>query len=1169
MERSRTVLLLSIMLVVIPLAVPYGQVPINPTTTDFVIEDSNVSQIPLNLDALSGTLDPVSIEHIGTTPSASEYNIGRTDVEPSPGSEAWLPLGSPGNSFSADCDGGHFLVGPGGSTDFSSPSGTISLWLKWDLTAPHGRFWGQHSDFETRWSSNSLVLDWGIGTTFQGTKDDWVPNHWYFIAISWDETNDFIGLFWGDTTQEPIMDASTSSWTGNLTGLHTENNIMNSAARATAQVDGHVDEFRYYSVPRNLEDLISDYNVTLTGTESGLVNYYQFEDDLVDAAGSANLVTVSSSSFSHDVYIGGENWRAEQIEVNVRDLRYLYVMNGSFEEGNPGVNVDWSGDGLYYASGWSTQRRIDSTLGRQRSSYVDASSNYITLENEGYAVGDPIDYNHYNGTSIFWYQSVYNNQSVEDFDFSMNFLYQRGPIGLNFSNIFEFTFEILNGSSVLWNWSIDPTNITQRGIWYTVGPLSVTIPNAPSVFEARLSLKIATPASYIEIPETDVDLDGDSANGQFVTFMIDDVSLVGSNIPTFEEVQLELNLQPVGTLPIIGEYGISSISTNYSYWETATIPLSFTSNASVSFEFSARVSRMTRLYNSSSVTGLEEPGVAYLVEPGERAALSMFSYIPSYPNFGDLGIKIYYPEDWENPTIIDPFGTNVTSQAIINSHFIEIPSGLVDSVGWWKITFESPNYARTFSTQVLEDSGPLWEDSDIFKSNDRIRCEVVLGNAGQLVSSVDDLELTWFLPTGNIWLSEVIDNFNSSTVVSSGTTLGPYNATPGIWTVSVLWSNGSEVAYSYTTFEVRHELTIIANTPNVEVQPGEIFTAAIFVYDQDNGNQIFEGVSVVGNWSTQEIAFNPNLAKGWFEADFNTSLIGTGRFVLIVSVSMPHYEPGELTINVVVPSAEPILELMIRAGILGALAFAVLISGIFITRRFYTSTTTRWNLELLDLENRMDDAKNLIGVLVIHRSMGLPVYSRILKGSFQEALLSSFIAAISQFRTEFSLDEPKWSAIPISEAIMALQTEAFICAIVTVEGASDRQIGQLKSFGLEVGGFYDHDEDVTKQVLQTPERIEHLAEQITPAFEKYFDGMLMKRYVGVKKNLPKRFQPVSQAMKTMDIDHGVSPGAIIKSIIRLGYNERKAHIMVLDALDEGYLIVSEKKLPPPIGPPKK
>jgi len=45
-------------------------------------------------------------------------------------------------------------------------------------------------------------------------------------------------------------------------------------------------------------------------------------------------------------------------------------------------------------------------------------------------------------------------------------------------------------------------------------------------------------------------------------------------------------------------------------------------------------------------------------------------------------------------------------------------------------------------------------------------------------------------------------------------------------------------------------------------------------------------------------------------------------------------------------------------------------------------------------------------------------------------------------------------------------------------------------------------------------------------------------------------------------DHGVTPEAIIKSLSLLGFSERIAHSMVLEAIDENHLIAAEKRLPP-------
>jgi hypothetical protein len=258
------------------------------------------------------------------------------------------------------------------------------------------------------------------------------------------------------------------------------------------------------------------------------------------------------------------------------------------------------------------------------------------------------------------------------------------------------------------------------------------------------------------------------------------------------------------------------------------------------------------------------------------------------------------------------------------------------------------------------------------------------------------------------------------------------------------------------------------------------------------------------------------------------------------------------------------LATIFEAGLLGAFALGIAVVAGTVGRRFYVKETTRRNLELMSLKGRIEDVRNLIGFLVIHRNTGLPVYSRIFKGGFEESLLSSFIAAISQFRAEFSGDEPVWDAIPITEVITAVQTEVLICAIITVEQSSVKQKGQLEAFGRDIGGLYDHEDERIKKMFHTPELSDEFSWMFDPIFESYFDGALLTRYVGIKKDLPKHLTPVAEAFHSLSIDYGVTPDAIIRSVILLGYNERKAHQMVLEAIDDGFMIAGEGRLPPPI-----
>ena len=175
MKKTHIVMIpfLCAMLVWVPLAALNSVYSDSQYSLGMNLEEENMIRSSHTLNAQTGTLNPVLVEHFGAASGVQSYSIGRTDINPTPRSEVFSPAGTQGNLHSVDCDGGHFLVGAGGSADFGSSQGTISLWIKWDATAPHGRFWGQHNDFETRWSSYGLILDWGGDTSISGTKTDW------------------------------------------------------------------------------------------------------------------------------------------------------------------------------------------------------------------------------------------------------------------------------------------------------------------------------------------------------------------------------------------------------------------------------------------------------------------------------------------------------------------------------------------------------------------------------------------------------------------------------------------------------------------------------------------------------------------------------------------------------------------------------------------------------------------------------------------------------------------------------------------------------------------------------------------------------------------------------------------------------------------------------------
>ncbi len=203
------------------------------------------------------------------------------------------------SGVSLDATGGYMIVGDG-SADWSSAEGTISFWVKMD-DAVQGRFWGQDGDMEMRWAGTNLVLDWG-GSSALTSATSFSADTWYFIAIVWDETNDDLFLYIGDTANPPTADDNslTGTWTAETPPV-TENRFLNGHG-FDEPVDGKGDDLRYWDTARSLNDLQSDYNVELSGSEANLRSYFKFNNDFADSGPDGNDGSGSGSySFSADL----------------------------------------------------------------------------------------------------------------------------------------------------------------------------------------------------------------------------------------------------------------------------------------------------------------------------------------------------------------------------------------------------------------------------------------------------------------------------------------------------------------------------------------------------------------------------------------------------------------------------------------------------------------------------------------------------------------------------------------------------------------------------------------------------------------------------------------------------------------------------------------------------
>ncbi len=186
---------------------------------------------------------------------------------------------------SLDATGGYMIVGDG-SVDWGSAAGTISFWVKMDSVV-QGRFWGQNGNMETRWAGSNLVLDWG-GTSSMTSATSFSADTWYFVAIVWDENNNDLLLYVGDETSPPTLDANSLNgvwWS--TTPSPTENRFLNGLG-GNQPVDGHGDDLRYYDIARSPAEIQSDYNVTITGSETNLRSYFRLNNNFDDAGPDNN-----------------------------------------------------------------------------------------------------------------------------------------------------------------------------------------------------------------------------------------------------------------------------------------------------------------------------------------------------------------------------------------------------------------------------------------------------------------------------------------------------------------------------------------------------------------------------------------------------------------------------------------------------------------------------------------------------------------------------------------------------------------------------------------------------------------------------------------------------------------------------------------------------------------
>ncbi|MFW9832780.1 MAG: hypothetical protein ACFFEK_02200 [Candidatus Thorarchaeota archaeon] len=662
------------------------------------------------------------------------------------------------------------------------------------------------------------------------------------------------------------------------------------------------------SIPLNQEnDLVvetpydvhsqSDISETIV-TASGVLNPVQVEQSGYYSTGNITARTDTSSETENVFPIDTDHdWKASTAEIDIWNLQRLYVINGTFDEGIPGYTLNPNSTLDGYPYGWDAFSISTDPDQNQLVSYDDTGSHYVSVQNQAEVTINPQHlYTHFAGTKVVWNQTVDVTPYTDEFILSFDYLYLQGLLNPSFNGDF-FVGAFIDGTLI---YTVDLPSLPERGTWYSTGNIPITIAVTPGTTQFQIGLVINN--TMVVDGDNDYDLDSfpdGATNTQIITAYLDDVRFVAATPPDCDEVSLEFSVNGL-TNPIIGTLGTgSSQIVNQSYWEQSSLGFSITSNTSISFDYTARLLNH-RFHESSSTTNTLSNGVAYTIESGASARLELYTYLGFLGVYEGLLLRIYHSNDWGNFTVFDPFLSDVTSSCTVTPNYIAIPESILDRLGWWKIICDSPNYASSAIVERYDSGSTDWVNETVFHSNDDARLSVSLGTIVETPLLSTPVNFTWISSNSTTWYESTTLSGLNGNASSISVTFGPTNTTAGIWGVNYFWSNGSELAYDYETFELHHTATLESvYSDTLDTLVGQPVSVYLRFRDAENGLYILNnGATVVGNWSSGDVEFLPDIVKNWWQADFDTALLGPGDYTIRIVSAAPYFETVPLLITI-------------------------------------------------------------------------------------------------------------------------------------------------------------------------------------------------------------------------------------------------------------------------------
>ncbi|MEE9353531.1 MAG: hypothetical protein V3U94_03830, partial [Candidatus Thorarchaeota archaeon] len=280
---------------------------------------------------------------------------------------------------------------------------------------------------------------------------------------------------------------------------------------------------------------------------------------------------------------------------------------------------------------------------------------------------------------------------------------------------------------------------------------------------------------------------------------------------------------------------------------------------------------------------------------------------------------------------------------------------------------------------------------------------------------------------------------------------------------------------------------------------------------------------------------------------------GNQLYSIKISISKENHQGAEYQVSVyeyMPPGYE--VTLFVQTVVPQIAVVIVALVSLVIGRRMYRADKRKKALAILAVKRRFEDIRGILGIIVIHKTSGIGVYSKILKGGFDEGMMSAFITAITHFRTEFEMEELHWefNVVPISDIISIVPTRNLLCAFIVGSRPTMTLEDRMVGFARSVGAMFD------ETMATAPRAVIDDATQglFDYLFDDIMDGALLRQY-RVKKDAPyprsqKCLQTYLEAYPPAD---GFGLDTLADGMAMCGIQEGNVYQQIIDAIENGIL----------------